>query len=186
MPPKVDVNARAIVIAGFAKIVDLVNHYPAQIYTPTALGITSFLSAYIHPIMVHNSPKTATVSDTNSPRLSLCGPLNEYNSCTLNMTCARAVPKMPPKIWQGRYASSCRVLISPLKKNAKLTTVLKCAPDTGPNMWISTNRIPAVAAVMPKSATPSSADNVSPMIPEPTMAADKIHVPTNSAMIWRS
>lgn len=64
-----------------------------------------------------------------------------------------------------------------------MTIGLKCAPDTGPKMCIRTNRIPAVAAVIPKSATPLSADNVSPMIPEPTMAASKIHVPDRKSVV---
>jgi len=42
-----------------------------------------------------------------------------------------------------------------------------------------------VEAVMPKRATPSSVDNLSPIIPEPTIVATSMQVPANSAIICR-
>jgi len=63
---------------------------------------------------------------------------------------------------------------------------LKWAPDTGPNTVISTESIPAVAMVLPSSATPSEgADRACAMMPEPTTVATSRAVPRHSATTRR-
>src|SRR5687768_12162977 len=62
-----------------------------------------------------------------------------------------------------------------------------CAPEIGPNIVISTNRIAAVAAVSPSSAMASfPCDRFAAMIPEPMTQANKKTDPTPSAASRRA
>ena len=63
-----------------------------------------------------------------------------------------------------------------------LTAGLKWAPDTGPNMRMSTVRIAPVGSVLQRSASAAfPPDRVAAMMPEPTTAASKKAVPKASA-----
>ena len=63
-----------------------------------------------------------------------------------------------------------------------MTTGLKCAPDTAPNIKMSPMSAPAVAAAFSKSCRPtSSGDSRLAMMPDPTTAMIKRHVPSASA-----
>ena len=70
---------------------------------------------------------------------------------------------------------------SPSAASARVTTGLKWAPETGPNMWMMTSRTPAVAAALASSTTPTSLLSRSAMMPEPTTPASRKAVPMNSA-----
>ena len=62
MPVNVSVKILAIVTAGFAKEVEDVNQYPAEIYNPTE-GATKSLFNLKVPRIIINRPKVAIDSD---------------------------------------------------------------------------------------------------------------------------
>ena len=67
-------------------------------------------------------------------------------------------------------------------RSTRVTTGLKCAPDTAPNIKISPTSAPAVAAAFSSSCSPtSSGDRRLAMIPEPITATISMPVPSASA-----
>ena len=71
---------------------------------------------------------------------------------------------------------------SPRSAKAMLTAGLKCAPEIGPNIRISTVRMAPVGSVLQSSASaPFPPASLAAMMPEPTTAASKNAVPSNSA-----
>ena len=70
----------------------------------------------------------------------------------------------------------------PNSQSAAVTTGLKCAPETGPNIRINTASPNTVAVEFSNSCTPTSAgDNAAAAIPEPTTTVTSSAVPRNSA-----
>ena len=82
MPAKVLLNVRAIVTAGFAKMVDDVNQYAAAMYAPTANGATAARPERTTPKMTSSSPSVAT----NSPSQSA----PDERVCVETLTAARS------------------------------------------------------------------------------------------------
>ena len=71
--------------------------------------------------------------------------------------------------------------------SASVTAGLKCAPETGPKVCIRAKSAAPVASVFASRATATlPPDKRSPMIPEPTTAANRKHVPTVSAVTRRA
>ena len=66
--------------------------------------------------------------------------------------------------------------------NTSDTAGLKCAPDIGPRIVMSTTRIAPVGSVLPSNASATSLVSVSAMMPEPTTVATNIAVPRASAI----
>ena len=72
IPLKLSVNILPIVTAGFAKLVDEVNQYPAVINKATPIAIFSLFTSFNIKI-VNNNPTVAIISEKNlnTPTLSL-------------------------------------------------------------------------------------------------------------------
>src|SRR5689334_17664973 len=89
---------------------------------------------------------------------------------------------MAPASCATRYPPASRHDSTPRSANARLTAGLKCAPDTGPKIRISTTRMAPVGKVLQRSASaPLPPDSFCAMIPEPMTAASRKAVPRNSA-----
>src|SRR4051812_35982838 len=74
----------------------------------------------------------------------------------------------------------------PWDASASVTAGLKCAPEIGPNVRMSTTSAAPVAIAFARRAIATlPAARRSPMMPEPTTAARSIAVPTASAAIRR-
>src|SRR5689334_9072381 len=155
MPANVFVNARAMVTAGFAKLVEAVKKYAAPMYAPTANGATDARPERTTPNTTSNSPNVATASASHTPppeRVfvdhSIAG--SEY------IRLATITPAMPPAICAGTYAASSRRDSPPNAASAALTSGLRCAPETGPTARMIATSPAAVAAAFSNSCKPTS------------------------------
>src|SRR5207237_6644909 len=105
---------------------------------------------------------------------------------SLNIKCAIRVPKTPPVSWAVAYANAARYGNPCSSASANETTGLKCAPETASNANIRATRAAPVAMVFASSASAAfPPDSRSAIIPEPTTAATRNPVPTNSATTRR-
>ncbi len=100
IPANVSENARPTVIAGLAKLVELVNQYAAPMYAPTAAGA-------MFPRLVRASEKITSTSPSVA--------ITSANRCALvalwwvemliaeseNIAFAVTAPRMQPPIWAG-------------------------------------------------------------------------------------
>jgi len=128
-----------------------------------------------------SKPNVAIISEANC-----AGPLRTCweicNSGVSNMKCAVSMPTSAPPNCANAYNMPSRVEITPCIRNDNVTAGLKCAPDTGPKIKISTTSIAPVASVLPSSASaifpPASR---SAMMPDPITAASRNALPVNSA-----
>ena len=99
-----------------------------------------------------------------------------------NIRFATIAPRQPPTHWAATYHTLSRVVSVPASRSTRVTTGLKWAPDTAPNMRISPINAPAVAAAFSNSCNPtSSGDRRVAMIPEPITAMIRNPVPSASA-----
>ena len=139
MPAKVSVNARPIVIAGLAKLVDEVKKYAAPMYAPTAGAARCERPVRTRAKITSTSPAVATTSASRCGQSARSFVLHAI-AAAANIRFARIAPAMHPTICAGMYAA---VIATPLRcRRASTieTTGLKCAPDTVWKTRISTAR----------------------------------------------
>ena len=94
IPVKVSLNPLAKVTAGFAKDVEEVNQYPAEIYNPTA-GPTARMLIFLTPRMVIMRPNVAinSLKYIFNPLLSFA---EIWRGSKPNIILAKMAPKNPP------------------------------------------------------------------------------------------
>ena len=179
IPANVSDNDRAIVTAGFAKLVDAVNQYAEVIYNPTRVGMDFFWN--FRPLNITSiNPNVAIASEKpcDSPERDF---EDIWAIGRSNIRWAAQTPKIAPKICTHMYIMLSRFDISPLIRKEIVTIGLKWAPEIGPKIVIITNKIAPVAMVLPnKAIAVFSGDKVSPIMPEPITVANSINVPKNS------
>src|SRR5882762_3975228 len=91
-----------------------------------------------------------------------------------NMACAAIVPAMPPESCAAMYGRRLDQSNPPSIASATETTGLKCAPEMGPKVRISTtSAAPVVIVFASKANAPFPLASRSAMMPEPTTAATK-------------
>src|ERR1700684_3419014 len=85
------------------------------------------------------------------------------------------------------YTGTSRQAMPRCEASANVTAGLKCAPEMGPNASISATRAAPVAIVFARRATATFPPaNRSPMMPDPTTAANRKAVPRSSATARRT
>jgi hypothetical protein len=91
---------RPAVIAGFAKLVELVKKYAAPMYAPTAAGITSLRRVRAREKITRRRPRVATTSASRCASEARC--FSEMVIASReNITFAITAPAMQPATWAG-------------------------------------------------------------------------------------
>ena len=102
------------------------------------------------PWMTSSSPTVATTSDSHSAGddRSL---VDNSTAGSSNIRFATTAPRQPPDDLGGDVQERCRGWSCvPSSRSVRVTTGLKCAPETAPNIRISPISAPAVAAAFSK------------------------------------
>ena len=94
------------------------------------------------------------------------------------------VTKIAPIIWNKTYANKSINEIIFLNQNIRETTGLKWAPEIGPKIEIITTNVRPVGIALPSNVIPSSWDNLSAIIPEPTTVNTRKNDPMNSEIYF--
>jgi len=100
MPANVSEKIRPMLIAGLAKLVELVNQYAAPMYAPTAAGAACARPVRASEKITSSRPSVATTSAKR------CAPLARWfcemlTAASANMTFAAIAPLMQPTICAG-------------------------------------------------------------------------------------
>ena len=183
MPAKVSVKIRPMVTAGFANEVELVNQYAAPMYAPTAGAASAPRPVRARAKISRTSPAVATTSPSRCPPVTRC--VVEIAGGMSNMafgqhgaadrrrrSARRRTAATSPEA--GRCGRDGR---GPSPRAE--TTGLKCAPETGPSIRISTVSPSAVARLFSSSCSPtSSGESRCAAIPEPTTTVTSRPVPS--------
>ena len=120
------------------------------------------------PSANHCAPPVRTFSEASS-------------SGSANIACAITSRRCRRRSAPPRRTAASRGLELPPEAKTRVTAGLKCAPEIGPRIVISTTRIAPVGSVLPSSASATSLVSVSAMMPEPTTVATSSAVPSASA-----
>ncbi len=140
------------------------------------------------PRITSSSPKVATTSPSQSARRSTgCG-WTRSTAGSSNMRLATIAPTHAPATCAADvHAARRAVAMPPSTRSARVTTGLKCAPDTGPSARISATSAAPVAIEFSSSCSPtSSGERRCAEMPEPTTTATSSAVPDASAVARRA
>jgi hypothetical protein len=138
------------------------------------------------PKIVSSNPNVAMASASHCP-----APAREViENChtgNSNMRWTAHTPATAPMICEAMYPAAIGHGSSRRNANARLTAGLKCAPESGPKIRISTTKIAPVGMVLHRSASATfPPESLSAMMPEPTTAASRNAVPSHSAKMHRA
>src|SRR3954471_16268008 len=100
MPAKVSENMRPMLIAGLAKLVELVNQYAAPMYAPTAAGAVDARPVRAREKMTSSSPSVAMTSASRWAGLARWW-VEMLIALSANMPFAAIAPATQPAIWAG-------------------------------------------------------------------------------------
>src|SRR5579864_7186029 len=131
MPANVSESVRAIVTAGFAKLVEDVSQYAPPMYAPTPMGTSAVRPDRTPPKITSSRPNVAMTS--LNQRWGPHRTVDEISTAgSANITLATTAPATPPPICATPYASTSGPLMPPKRQSASVTTGFKWAPETGP------------------------------------------------------
>ena len=100
MPAKVFENIRPTLIAGFAKLVELVNQYPAPMYAPTAAGAMLPRLVRASEKITSSSPSVAITSANRCAGVARCF-VEMLTAASANIAFAVIASRMQPVICAG-------------------------------------------------------------------------------------
>ena len=95
MPANVSENVRAIVTAGFAKLVEEVKKYAPAMYAATDTATQWSFRVQTTPIITIKRPKVAMISDNQSAG-SERSRVDQLIASSSKITFAATTPRMPP------------------------------------------------------------------------------------------
>ena len=133
IPANVLENMRPTVMAGLAKLVELVKKYAAPMYAPTAAGADLDRPERARAKITSSRPSVAMTSDRKWAADARCL-VESSNAALENIRLASTAPLTQPAVCAGRYAAASLHERPPKPASTKDTTGLKCPPETGPNI----------------------------------------------------
>src|ERR1700677_3753942 len=98
---------RPMLIAGFAKLVELVKKYAAPMYAPTAAGAVAPRLVRVSEKITSIRPSVATISAHTCALEARCLVEPATSACA-NIALATIAPVMQPATWAGAYAPASR------------------------------------------------------------------------------
>ena len=97
MPAKLSEKIRPTVIAGLAKLVELVKKYAAPMYAPTAAGARCDRPVRARAKITRTRPTVATTSESQWAPVALCF-VEMDSAASENIVLARIAPQMHPPV----------------------------------------------------------------------------------------
>src|SRR5205823_3737259 len=113
-----------MLIAGLAKLAELVKKYAAPMYAPTAAAADPIRLVRASEKITNNSPKVATTSASRWAGLARWW-VEMLTAASANIALASTAPSAHPAIWAGTYPSRSRRATPPKAESTSETAGLK-------------------------------------------------------------